>query len=95
MSGPYASIDSIPLFDEATQAIYVRATAYRDNGGPNPSPIENFTGVRVKVTTPSLAGIKNALALFASNALAATAADIADAAQSVKIYDSQGNEFGA
>ena len=95
MPGPYASFDSLPLFDETTQAIYVRATAYRDNGGPNPAPIENFTGVRVKVTTPTLAGIKQALAIFASNALSSTAADIAVAAQGVTIFDPQGNVFGA
>lgn len=94
MPGPYASFDSLPIFDETTQSLYVRATAYRDNGGPIPAPIENFIGVRVKVTTPSLAGIKQALAAFASNALASTAADIADAASSVKIFDPQGNELG-
>lgn len=95
MPGPYASIDSLPIFDETTQSIYVRATAYRDNGGPIPAPIENFVGVRVKVTTPTLAGIKSAIAAFASNALASSAADIADAAQSVTIFDPQGNVFGA
>ncbi len=86
MPGPYASIDSLPLFDSALQSITVRATAYRDNGSNVPTPIDGFIGVPIKVNSASLAGVKQALQLFATLAANATAADIASAAQNVTIF---------